>query len=62
MHDIFSKKNWKKRSNKIQIFEIPSVFHFSALSPPGFDLLTPGMGVWRSTAVSRSHSYKSLKF
>ena len=45
MHDIFNLKNLKKRLKNIQIFEIPSVLHFSALSPPGFDLLTPGMGV-----------------
>ena len=45
MHDIFNKKKLEKHSKNIQIFEIPSVFHFSALSPPGFDLLTPGMGV-----------------
>ena len=45
MRDIFNKKNLKKPSKNIQIFEIPSVLQFSPLPPPGFDLLTPGMGV-----------------
>ena len=57
----FSNKKYQIHSKNIQNFQSPSFLHFSALSPLGFDLLTPGMGVWRFTTVSRIHLYKSLE-